>query len=135
MLFYFFVLETNSNKIKKLKMFNLRLNSISLASLFILFLALSSSEGQTIKNNGTKKGSRVSTTVKSRKIDSDSLSLQEKNVKYEDKTRVENLICIVTGEEADPKLKMEYEGKTYYFCCKKCMKKFMDKPQKYIKKF
>lgn len=116
-------------------MFNLRLNSIALAPLFILFLALSSSEGQTIKSNDTKKDSRISTAIKSQKINSDSLSLQEKNVKYEDKTTVENLVCIVTGEEADPNLKMEFEGKTYYFCCKKCMKKFKDQPQKYIKKF
>lgn len=108
--------------------------NIALASLVILFLALSSSEGQTIKNNDTKKNSGVSTAIKSQKIYSDSLSSQDKNAKYEDKTTVENLVCIVTGEEADPNLKMEYEGKTYYFCCKKCMKKFKDQPQKYIKK-
>lgn len=45
----------------------------------------------------------------------------------------EKLLCVVTGEEADPELKMEYKGETYYFCCKKCLKKFKENPAKYIK--
>ncbi|MCX8057147.1 MAG: YHS domain-containing protein [Ignavibacteria bacterium] len=49
------------------------------------------------------------------------------------KAEKEELICAVTGEEADPSLKMEYKGKTYYFCCKKCVKKFKENPEKYIK--
>lgn len=48
-------------------------------------------------------------------------------------TEKKDLVCIVTGEEADPNLKMEYKGKTYYFCCKKCVKKFKENPEKYIK--
>lgn len=43
-----------------------------------------------------------------------------------------NLICIVSGEEADPELKAEYKNETYYFCCKKCLKKFKSNPEKYI---
>lgn len=49
------------------------------------------------------------------------------------KSDKESLVCIVSGEEADPNLKLEYKGKTYYFCCKKCVKKFKDNPEKYIK--
>lgn len=49
------------------------------------------------------------------------------------KSENEPLVCIVSGEEADPNLKMEYKGKTYYFCCKKCIKKFKENPEKYIK--
>ncbi|MCR4417790.1 MAG: YHS domain-containing protein [Ignavibacteria bacterium] len=59
-----------------------------------------------------------------------------KTTKTETQTKLkdsEKLVCVVTGEEADPELKMEYKGETYYFCCKKCMKKFKDNPEKYIK--
>lgn len=45
----------------------------------------------------------------------------------------EDLVCIVSGEEADPSIKMDYKGKTYYFCCKKCLNKFKSNPEKYIK--
>lgn len=59
-----------------------------------------------------------------------SSSKSETSVKKSDEKQ---LICAVTGEEADPSLKMEYKGKTYYFCCKKCVKKFKENPEKYIK--
>ncbi len=42
------------------------------------------------------------------------------------------LVCIVTGEEADPEVFTEYNGKKYYFCCEKCQKLFKKNPPKYI---
>ena len=59
-----------------------------------------------------------------------------KSTKTEAQTKKDEnakLVCVVTGEEADPSLKMEYKGETYYFCCKKCIKKFKENPEKYIK--
>jgi len=61
----------------------------------------------------------------------------EKKVKSEksnDKKESNKLICIVTKEDADPALSMEYKGKVYHFCCKKCVKKFKENPEKYIGK-
>lgn len=45
-------------------------------------------------------------------------------------------LCLVSKEEfvveaTSPKF--EYEGKTYYFCCPGCDKKFQQDPQKYLK--
>jgi YHS domain-containing protein len=40
-------------------------------------------------------------------------------------------ICPVSGEEADADLSAEHGGKTYYLCCKKCLKKFRADPAKY----
>ena len=52
--------------------------------------------------------------------------------KVGDKTK-----CPVTGEEfvvsADSP-KVEQDGKTYYFCCKGCDKKFQADPKKYLNK-
>lgn len=45
--------------------------------------------------------------------------------------------CPTSGEEfvvtADSP-KVEYQGKTYYFCCSGCDKKFSKDPEKYLKK-
>jgi len=45
--------------------------------------------------------------------------------------------CPVSGEaftitESSPKV--EYEGKTYYFCCSGCAEKFKENPSKWSKK-
>ncbi len=45
--------------------------------------------------------------------------------------------CPVSGEEfvveaTSPKV--EHEGKTYYFCCSGCQKKFQSDPAKYVNK-
>lgn len=49
----------------------------------------------------------------------------------------EIVTCPVSGEEFD-KTKaagsVEYEGKTYYFCCEGCKEKFLNDPEKYTKK-
>lgn len=45
--------------------------------------------------------------------------------------------CPVSGEEfvvTEQSPKVEYEGKTYYFCCGGCDKKFQADPQKYLSK-
>jgi YHS domain-containing protein len=44
-------------------------------------------------------------------------------------------VCIVSGEEitvAADSPKVEHEGKTYYFCCSGCAKKFQADPKKYL---
>lgn len=46
-----------------------------------------------------------------------------------------NSVCIVSGEELDSKITADYNGKTYGFCCKTCLKKFTKDPEKYISKF
>lgn len=77
----------------------------------------------------TLKHEKVSKTVEEKKSDSQPSTSNKNEV-----TKADDLVCVVSGEEADPELKMEYKGETYYFCCKKCMKKFKDNPEKYIKK-
>jgi Cu+-exporting ATPase len=45
--------------------------------------------------------------------------------------------CPITGEEfvvASDSPKVEHEGKTYYFCCAGCDKKFASDPNKYLQK-
>jgi Cu+-exporting ATPase len=52
--------------------------------------------------------------------------------KVGDKTR-----CPVSGEEfvvAADSPKADYQGKTYYFCCPGCDKKFTADPQKFLSK-
>jgi len=51
----------------------------------------------------------------------------------EDTTKVKDVVC---GMEIDPNTadsKMEYQGKTYYFCSSDCHSKFMADPQQYAK--
>ena len=43
------------------------------------------------------------------------------------------LICPVTGEDADPDVTYDHDGKTYSFCCEGCVAKFKKDPVKYIK--
>ena len=43
-------------------------------------------------------------------------------------------ICPVSDEEADADLPVTHKGKTYYLCCKKCLKKFKANPDKYTGK-
>lgn len=46
-----------------------------------------------------------------------------------------NSVCLVSGEEIDNDITAEYNDKTYAFCCKRCLKKFNDNPEKYIGKY
>ncbi len=41
-------------------------------------------------------------------------------------------VCRMTVEEGKAAEKMEYKGKTYYFCCKSCKEKFEKDPGKYL---
>ncbi len=40
--------------------------------------------------------------------------------------------CPVSGEETNGKITQTYNGKTYSFCCPKCVKNFKDNPEKYL---
>jgi YHS domain-containing protein len=45
--------------------------------------------------------------------------------------------CPVSGEDfvvSETSPKVEYQGKTYYFCCPGCAKKFEGDPQKFLGK-
>ncbi|GEM_PF-766419 len=44
-----------------------------------------------------------------------------------------NLICPVTGEDADSAVSLAHDGTTYYFCCDGCLDKFRENPDKYMK--
>jgi YHS domain-containing protein len=55
------------------------------------------------------------------------------NIQVKEGTPV-NTICPVSKEDADPKVTYNYNGKTYAFCCNKCLKKFKADPEKYIKR-
>lgn len=44
-----------------------------------------------------------------------------------------NIMCpVMTGEEADPNITVEYRGKRVALCCKTCMRKFQANPEKYL---
>jgi len=42
-------------------------------------------------------------------------------------------LCPVSGEEVDPEITYVHAGKTYTFCCKRCVSKFKKEPAKYLK--
>ncbi len=42
--------------------------------------------------------------------------------------------CPVMGEEIDPKVFADYNGQRVYFCCKECIAKFHDNPEKHLQK-
>ncbi len=41
-------------------------------------------------------------------------------------------MCPVSGEKASGKINYVYQGKTYLFCCPKCLKEFKKHPEKYV---
>jgi YHS domain-containing protein len=43
-----------------------------------------------------------------------------------------NTVCPVSSEEIDDPVLVEYNGKVYGVCCKSCLKKFKNDPEKYI---
>ena len=42
--------------------------------------------------------------------------------------------CPVLGGEIDKKFYVDHMGKRVYFCCKMCIAKFNEEPEKYMKK-
>ncbi|MBI4245525.1 MAG: YHS domain-containing protein [Planctomycetes bacterium] len=42
--------------------------------------------------------------------------------------------CPVMGGDINPSLTVEYQNKTYAFCCKQCIPKFDENPTKYLNK-
>jgi YHS domain-containing protein len=48
-------------------------------------------------------------------------------------TAAENKTCPVSGDPVDPAITATYDGKTYAFCCKDCIKAFNKDPAKYAK--
>ena len=46
-----------------------------------------------------------------------------------------NKMCLVEDEhEIDPKVTVNYKGKTIGFCCKDCVEEFEKDPEKYVKR-
>jgi len=64
-------------------------------------------------------------------LSSDSMKVHELK---QSSAETASLVCVVTGEEADPEMFTEYNGKKYYFCCEKCQRLFSKNPHKYINK-
>ena len=83
--------------------------------LFILFLGLSLSTNTYSQEKETKENKE---TVE------DSSQATESGKAF-------NTICPVSTEDVDPEITYTYKGKTYAFCCNKCLKKFKDDPEKY----
>lgn len=46
----------------------------------------------------------------------------------------ENLICPVMGNEVDPTVYVDYQGRRIGFCCPGCDEAFLADPEKYLKK-
>ena len=59
------------------------------------------------------------------------MKTDNKEVVNEDATPV-NRVCLVSHEDVDPTITYKYKGKTYAFCCNKCLAKFKKDPEKYI---
>jgi YHS domain-containing protein len=43
-----------------------------------------------------------------------------------------NKLCPLSKEEVDPKVTVDYKGKTVGFCCEDCIPKFKADPDKYM---
>ncbi len=103
------------------------LNNLIYFLIFIILILFVTNHNYLIAQEKSKSTQKESVQKK----DDQSKQTPKSGIKQD--KNAEELICIVSGEEADPELKMEYKGKTYYFCCKKCVKKFKENPEKYIK--
>ena len=86
--------------------------------IFIFMIAFSFSYAQDSKNSKEVKKTETSKTL--------DLKITGKFV---------NSVCIVSHEEIDSKFFVDYNGKTYGFCCNTCLKKFKKDPAKYVAKF
>lgn len=41
-------------------------------------------------------------------------------------------VCGMNVDEKTVRYKMEYKGKVYYFCAKRCLEEFRENPSKYV---
>jgi Cu+-exporting ATPase len=46
-------------------------------------------------------------------------------------SKVKDVVCGMAISPEDTAAKMDYQGKTYYFCSAACRDKFMAEPEKY----
>ncbi len=97
---------------------------------FLMFAFMSLVSSSAYANSPQEKQSKKE--VKTEKPMQMKETKSEKEETKVSKNESQALVCQVSGEEADPSIKMEYKGKTYYFCCNKCLKKFKSNPEKYI---
>ena len=47
---------------------------------------------------------------------------------------VKDVVCGMMVDEKNPPATAVYQGKTYYFCCEGCKKKFLQNPEAYLGK-
>ncbi|MDW7679146.1 MAG: YHS domain-containing protein [bacterium] len=43
-------------------------------------------------------------------------------------------VCGMTVDEATPAAKVDYKGKSFYFCSKHCAEQFKEEPEKYVER-
>ncbi len=87
--------------------------------------------GNGVESSAPKTGASPSVSEPSAKTPAGSVK-QPGDAKVGDTAR-----CPVSGEEFTVEAtspKSEHDGKTYFFCCNGCRKKFEADPQKYLKK-
>jgi YHS domain-containing protein len=98
----------------------LSFGTLVLLSMFLLTASLFAQEKVEAKTNvqTETKAAQTGQTIK-------------KEAVKEDNTPV-NSVCLVSHEDVDPTITYKYEGKTYAFCCNKCLAKFKKDPEKYI---
>lgn len=46
-------------------------------------------------------------------------------------TMPEDTVCLVSGEPSKTGFAVSYKGKTYFLCCKKCVRAFQAEPDRY----
>jgi YHS domain-containing protein len=68
--------------------------------------------------------------------DTEFLKAGSANVKKMEKDGIKlaTAICPVSGDEGEPDVSFKHGERTYYVCCKKCLKKFKSDPVKYLQK-
>ena len=99
--------------------------------LFAFVLSINSS-AQDKKMEMKKKVESTQTKVMDNKQEVEK-KVQKTDVKIDD-NKPFNTVCPVSGEEIDSDITATYNGKTYGLCCKRCLKKFNNDPEKYASK-
>ena len=93
--------------------------------ILILFLGLSLSSN--VYSQEKEKKETKKETMKEMSKDKDSSKTMAGGKAF-------NTICPVSSEDIDSEITYTYNGKTYAFCCNKCLKKFKADPEKYSSK-